>query len=104
MVPPGRGGGLAALEDEMGGYIGRGLLLLILGEEKGEAGFAGVVVVVMGLGEGGRGRGWSISLKEGEKEEEVESWMGREKEKEMSLSSFSWTQKAQMALGLFRKG
>jgi len=57
VVPPGRGGGLAVLEDEMGGYIGRRLLLLILGEEKGEAGFAGVVVVVVGVGEGGRGIG-----------------------------------------------
>jgi len=52
VVPPGRGGGLAALEDEVGGGIGRGLLLLVLGEEKGEAGSAGVVVVVVGVGVG----------------------------------------------------
>jgi len=108
VIRPGRGGGLSALEDEMGGYIRRGLLLLILGEEKREAGFASVVVVVVGVGEGGRGRGRSgwggggsgregrlaeeeggrSDLKEREKEEEEESWMGRGKEKEMSLPSF----------------
>jgi len=57
VVSAGRGGGLAALENEVGGCIGRGLLLLVLGQEKREAGSAGVVVVVVGVGEGGGGGG-----------------------------------------------